>query len=195
MQTLAEYLKEHGQTYTEGNMQDYPKQVETIRKLVSDNNTKSVLEIGFNAGHSCEVFLTSSPDVTVTSFDINQHGCTAYGVRYFTENYPGRLEFIPGNSTTTVPAYPDKKFDLIFVDGGHDYSTALQDLHNCRRFAHPGTIVIMDDTVSTFDKFQHWNDGPVRAWGDIREDRLVKELFSEDYDVGRGMSIGKYVFH
>jgi hypothetical protein len=53
----------------------------------------------------------------------------------------------------------------------------------------------MDDTVSTLDNFQHWNDGPVRAWGDIREDRLVKELFCEDYDVGRGMSVGKYVFN
>jgi hypothetical protein len=111
------------------------------------------------------------------------------------ENYPGRLEFIPGSSTDTVPVYPDKKFDLIFVDGAHDYATALQDLHNCRRLARPGTIVIMDDTVSTLDNFQHWNDGPVRAWGDIREDRLVKELFCEDYDVGRGMSVGKYVFN
>ena len=193
MQSLTEYMKEHGQCHVEGHMQDYPKQVETIRKLISENNIKTVMEIGFNAGHSCEVFLTSSPDVTVTSFDINQHGYTAYGVRYIMENYPGRLEFIPGSSTDTVPAYPDKKFDLIFVDGAHDYGTALQDLHNCRRLARPGTIVIMDDTVSTFEKFQPWNDGPVRAWGDIREDRLVKELFSEDYDMGRGMSIGKYL--
>ena len=188
MQTLTEYMKEHGQAHVES----YPQQVETVRRLIRENNVKSVMEIGFNAGHSCEVFLTSDPDIRVTSFDINQHGYTSYGVRYFAEHYPGRLEFIPGNSMETVPVYPDKKFDLIFVDGAHDYSTALQDLHNCRRLAHKDTIVIMNNTVTNFRIFQHWNDGPVRAWGDIRQDNLVKELFSEDYDMGRGMSVGKY---
>ena len=192
MQTLTEYMKEHGQAHVEGHMQDYPEQVETIRRLIRENNVKTVMEIGFNAGHSCEVFLTSDQEIRVTSFDINHYGYTNYGVRYFAEHYPGRLEFIPGNSMDTVPVYPDKKFDLIFLDGGHDYNTALQDLHNCRRLAHKDTIVIMDDTVTNISRFQHWNDGPIRAWGDIRQDGHVTELFSEDYDMGRGMSVGKY---
>lgn len=192
MLSLNEYMKEHGQVHVEGHMQDYPCQTETIKKLIHENNIKNIMEIGFNAGHSCEVFLKSRPDICVTSFDINQYEYTNYGVRYFAEYYPGRHEFISGNSLETVPNYPDKKFDLIFVDGAHDYNTALQDVHNCRRLAHKDTIVIMDDTVSKHEYFQTWNDGPVRAWGDICQDGIVTELFNENYAIGRGMSVGKY---
>ena len=53
-------------------------------------------------------------------------------------------------SKNTIPEYivsNPKKFDLIFIDGGHDLETAESDLFNCKDLSHNDTIVIMDDTV------------------------------------------------
>jgi hypothetical protein len=42
--------------------------------------------------------------------------------------FPGRHELITGDSRETVPAfadeYPTRAFDLIYIDGGHDYEIA-----------------------------------------------------------------------
>ena len=173
----------------EGHSQCFPPQVLSLYNLCK--GLKSVMEIGFNAGHSCEVFLTSSPDIHVTSFDINMYPYTKIGVDYFAEYYPGRHEFVPGNSLTTVPAYPDKKFDLIFVDGGHDYNTALGDLMNCRRLAHSGTVVVMDDIVGP-ERMMHWNEGPVRAWTEMVDKGLIIETGREEYMKGRGIAKGRF---
>ena len=196
-QSLADVLHEKDCIrLCEGHSQSFPPQVLSLYNLC--RGVKSVMEIGFNAGHSCEVFLTSSPDIHVTSFDINMYPYTKVGADYFAEYYPGRHEFVAGNSLLAVPmyaeAYPDKKFDLIFIDGGHDYHTALGDLMNCQRLAHPGTIVVLDDFVSSPDLMMHWNDGPVRAWKEMVDKGLIIETGREDYMKGRGIAKGRYPF-
>lgn len=104
-------------------------------------------------------------------------------------------EWIGGNPLETIQAYPEKKFDFIFINNGpvYDYDSSLGLLHICRRLAHKDTIVVMNKVVSNGENFTLLNDGPVRAWGDIREDRLLKQVLSEDYGVGEGISVGQYV--
>jgi predicted O-methyltransferase YrrM len=179
----------------EGHSQIFPVQVLSLYNLCK--GSKNIMEIGFNAGHSCEVFLTSSPNTRVTSFDLNMYPYTKVGVDYFTEYYPGRHEFIGGNSLQTVPLYAmthrDKKFDLIFIDGGHDYNTALGDLHNCKQLADRDTVVVMDDVVGAGLQ-QHWNEGPVRAWDYMVNKGYIIETGREVYMKGRGVVVGRYVF-
>ena len=53
------------------------------------------------------------------------------GKEFIDKNYPDRHTLIIGNSLNTVPEYfkkENKKFDLIFIDGGHDYDIAKYDL-------------------------------------------------------------------
>lgn len=178
----------------EGHSQCFPRQVLSLYKL--SQGAKNIMEIGFNAGHSCEVFLTSSPDTHVTSFDINMYPYTKVGADYFAEYYPGRHEFIAGNSLQAVPMYSmthrNKKFDFIFIDGGHDYETALGDLHNCKQVASRNTVVVMDDVVSQGLQ-QHWNDGPIRAWDYMVKKGYIIETGREVYMKGRGVAVGRYV--
>ena len=62
--------------------------------------------------------------------------------------YPDRHTLIIGNSLDTIPKFNnDKKYDLIFIDGGHEYNISYNDLKNCKRLAHSDTLVIMDDVV------------------------------------------------
>ena len=84
-----------------------------------------------------------------------------------------------------------KVYDIIFIDGCHEYHVATADLENCRKLANNQTIVILDDTVFTEEGL---NYGATRAWltqvnnGKIREEGRVL------YEGTRGMAWGKYIF-
>lgn len=113
---------------------------------------KKILEIGFNGGHSCEAFLESGNEVAVISFDLNSHPYAQTGANFMFKKYPGRFQFIPGDSSVTVNAYaashPDEKFDLIFIDGCHEHNAAVRDIQNCQKLAHRKTVVWIDDYAS-----------------------------------------------
>jgi hypothetical protein len=85
MSALDKHLQELGITVIEGYSHQNPKQVETLRKIASDENIKSVLEIGFNAGHSSEIFLSSNAAAHVLSFDLGIHDYVAPAKRFLDE--------------------------------------------------------------------------------------------------------------
>ena len=66
-----------------------------------------------------------------------------------TKHFPGRFSMVCGDSKETVPKYAGKVFDVIHIDGGHDYETALKDMQNMKSHAHTGTHIILDDCGDT----------------------------------------------
>ena len=128
--SLTTYLNIKGFHTFEGYSQQVPQQVEELIKLTSKPNIR-VMEIGFNAGHSADLFLKNNPTATLLSFDLGIHRYVGYGKRYIDINYPNRHTLIIGDSTELVPHFiennKDTKFDIIFIDGGHDYKIAKLD--------------------------------------------------------------------
>jgi len=96
-------------------------------------------EIGFNAGHSAAVVLSSHRYMHVLSFDIAEHGYCDYAERVVARMYPGRFRLVRGPSATTMPAISDgmsdgmvdrladgmsdgdKPCDVVFIDGDHTF--------------------------------------------------------------------------
>ena len=123
-----------------------PKQINIFSLARKATN---ILEVGFNAGHSSLLMLLGNSQSNVLAFDICAHNYTEPCFDYLSEAFPGRIELIRGDSAQTVPAYceshPNKKFDLIHIDGSHFPSRAERDFYSCYKMTRRGSIVIWDD--------------------------------------------------
>ena len=152
------------------------------------------MEIGFNAGHSADTFLKSNENISLVSFDIATHLYVDIGKTYIDKTYPGRHTLIKGDSRVTISEYfnknPDKKFDLIFIDGGHYENIPRSDLSNCRLFAHKNTIVVMNDVK--YKNIETWNVNPNEAWDAFVESNSIDELKHVEFPPLNGLSYGKY---
>jgi predicted O-methyltransferase YrrM len=192
--SLTSFLNNRGIYEIEGYSQQVPGQVKDLISLT--NKSLSVMEIGFNAGHSAEVFLQNNKELTLLSFDLGEHNYVISAKEYIDCTYPNRHTLIFGDSRKTIPIYlennKNKTFDVIFIDGGHDYEIAKSDLDNCLKLANKDTIVILDDTMFTCGWEQHYTIGPTRIWKEYVEQNKIIELNKKDYWNGRGMSWGKY---
>ena len=202
---IKKYYQTLGKKFKfEGGSGDTPAQRRRLREICVDHKCKNIMEIGFNAGHSADLFLSLTNDTLVTSFDLGAHDYVLYGKSYIDQNYPFRHNLIIGDSKETVNDFqksnPNTKFDLIFIDGDHSEIGALTDLVNCSYLAHRDTVIILDDTRIS-GPIQNWNVGPNYAWKKCIESGYIKEIFSEDYENeehqlssagSRGQSWGKY---
>ncbi len=192
-QTLDEYLQ--GYQMMEGYSQQVPDQVTDLIEFTKKPCIQ-VMEIGFNGGHSADIFLQNNPTLQLTSFDLGAHSYVLKAKEYIDMKYPNRHTLILGDSTVSVPKFiqenPNKKFDILFIDGGHHYDIAKSDIENVFHLAHKDSIVIMDDTIYTKYWDAEWTRGPTRAWTDAVREGKIREISHKDYCRGRGISWGKY---
>jgi predicted O-methyltransferase YrrM len=195
--SITNYLNNKGFDSFEGYSQEVPEQVKDLISLTS-HPTINVMEIGFNAGHSAEVFLHNNTNLHLTSFDVGRHKYVLPAKEYIDITYPNRHTLILGDSRVTIPQFIDNnkntKFDVIFIDGSHKYKIAKTDIDNCFHLAHKDTIVILDDTNFTKEWEEGWNIGPTRTWMEHLNENKIIELIRKDYCRGRGMSWGKYIY-
>ena len=206
----------------EGGSYQINAQVARLRELVAKSSPKSIMEIGFNAGHSALLFLENTPPETkVVSFDLGEYAYVFAAKRYIDSVFPGRHTLVTGDSTFTIPNYedhvahrmnnpvtaPPHKFDLIFIDGGHQDDIPLKDIINSRRLARSNeTIVAIDDICRVPARHAHYTVEPTKAWEQMVDAGFIHEDgFDDYYDImtrsndkgveqcrARGMAWGKY---
>jgi predicted O-methyltransferase YrrM len=116
---------------------------------------KVIMEIGSRNGGSLIQLLSmySSYDhLDVTCFDLWREIGSPEAIKRNLGllNIPSTpITFITGDSRRTIPTYrqanPEKKFDYILVDGGHEQEIARCDLSHAFEMVASGGIIIFDD--------------------------------------------------
>jgi predicted O-methyltransferase YrrM len=162
---------------------------EYLARKASRENGIQVLEIGFNAGHSSLIWLQGHPGNRVVSVDLGLHPYVLDAKRFIDLRYPTRHELFVGDSKRLLPVLAQasawqRRFGLILVDGGHDYPTARADLENCRAFAQPESLVVMDDLSEPILEAlrrddpvarSNPNNGPSSAWSDLLAGGVLRD--------------------
>jgi FkbM family methyltransferase len=181
----------------EGGSFQLTHQVARLRDLVGKCAPNSIMEIGFNTGHSALLFLAITPPTTkVVSFDLGEYAHVFAAKRYIDAVFPGRHTLVTGDSTTTIPNYekhvehrmkngetaPPLRFDFIFIDGGHQNDTPLKDIMNSHRLVSgANTIVAVDDICRCPERHAHYTIEPTNAWAHMASTGIVIEDGYEDY--------------
>lgn len=149
LDSFTEFAEKIAPRITEGHVTGRQK-AQFNKRLKEFPQIENILEIGLNAGHSAQNFFENCPNLKrFVSVDILWHDYTLDAIDFFKNRYQDRFQVIVGDSLEKIPEYasdhPDNKFDLIYLDGNHDYQYCLQDIINCRALAHDKTILWIDD--------------------------------------------------
>jgi predicted O-methyltransferase YrrM len=198
---ISRFLLTRGHLLMEGTTS--PEQLLYLASVVQRTDARLVGEIGFNAGYSSYAFLSADPETRVVSFDLGEHASTKAAKRLIDKRFPTRHTLIYGDSRKTVAEFnsrnPALHFDVVFIDGGHEYEVAKADIVNMKPLCTEKTAVIMDDLTP----WRRWGTGPTRAWTEAIQEGIIRqdELFKDGKPVDvieppgkRSWALGRYAF-
>ncbi len=91
--------------------------------------------------------------------------------------FKNNIEIIKGNSNHVLKKLKNRNFDFIFIDGGHAYETAMNDLLSSKEILSPGGTILCDD-------YDLWHLGAKKAVDDfVQNERcnlsIIKERFAK----------------
>ena len=177
----------------EGHIGRNKAQIEKLKEICLARKPTNILEIGFNAGHSSALMLEHT-DACIVSVDICCHPYAYDGKEMIDNIFPERHILIKGNSMEVLAGdeVPALHYDLIYIDGGHSYKCCKSDILNCKKYASPDTIIIVDDIVYDPPHIKTWNKQVTKVWNEMKSEGFVAELDYFYFGKGQGFAIGTY---
>jgi precorrin-6B methylase 2 len=118
----------------EGHMIPNQGTLDMWKSLHEKTNYTHLFEIGLNGGHSAAINLELFPNVKVTSLDINKHKYAVTAANTLKEKFDERFDYIFCDSRAYAQRVykgdyeVPKDIDMVFIDGGHDFSCLLSDI-------------------------------------------------------------------
>ncbi len=87
-------------------------------------------------------------------------------VKDLLSKFKNNIHLIKGNSNKVLPKIDMSKIDFVFLDGGHEYETVINDLKHCLEVLKNGGTVLCDDYDLTYapgvkkaiDEFINYNN-------------------------------------
>lgn len=128
----------------EGHIGKYKNTMNTIINILKKYKPKISAQTGLNAGHSA-ILILESCDTKLYSFDIGSWEYVLTAVEVIDKYFPNRHFYIEGNSIKTLREF-NQKIDFAFVDGGHDFTTAHNDIINFDRVLNQNGLMLVDNT-------------------------------------------------
>jgi SAM-dependent methyltransferase len=127
-----------------------PHSVRCLREIVEIVKPKSIFEIGLNMGWSSAMWLELS-DAEVVSCDISYKDETVNAAKFLEDKY-SRFQYVNRLEKENFGNAVNKKFDLVFIDGGHEFDDVVSDLKLCVELNIP--FFAMDDWLPQYGQVQ-----------------------------------------
>lgn len=87
-------------------------------------------------------------------------------------NVLDRITIFEGDSREMIHKVKDNYYDLIFIDGGHEYDIVKSDVENGYKKLKPGGIMVFDDFSGGKDSYEKYNIK------DATEEMIQKDTYS-----------------
>ena len=112
---------------------------------------ESIIEIGFNAGHSAALWLMMNEKIKYYGIDIAKDEYMKSCSSFMKDKFGDRFNLFIGDSRTEMKSIDKKinqEIDLIHIDGGHSYELADIDLSNSINISKKlnTKFILLDDT-------------------------------------------------
>ena len=134
---MYDFLKEFESP--EGHWDDFDILKPIVIHLYNKYKIESILEIGFNIGHSATLFLDYCPNNNsrVTSVDVGIHKDTLKASEAVKGHFGNRFRFHLLNSKYIENTLKHDSFDLAFIDGDHTHQGVFKDIQSCINLKYP----------------------------------------------------------
>ena len=115
-----------------------------------------IVEIGFNAGHSALLALTTNEKLLYRGVDINDHQYVIPCYQCLKNHFQNRISLSFGESKFVVPnikkIYPELNTLKVgwIIDGSHDPKDVIIDIHNVLAQANKNDLIMFDDADMPF---------------------------------------------
>tara|TARA_Y100000356_G_C11249954_1_gene286449 strand:- start:800 stop:1429 length:630 start_codon:yes stop_codon:yes gene_type:complete len=181
---MYDFLKEFESP--EGHWDDFDILKPIVIHLYNKYGIETILEIGFNIGHSATLFLDYCPDKKskVTSVDLGIHKDTIKASEAVKGHFGDRFRFHLLNSKYMENTLKHDTFDLAFIDGDHTHQGVQNDIQSCINLKIP---YLLFDDWHTYDEHGRYTNG-VKTTCDMFEKagKISKvEIFDLKYDTDK----------
>lgn len=170
--------------------------------IFSEFRPNNILEIGVYRGQTLSLFqmlsqyknlssniwgispLTSDGDQVSEYEEINYWEDIKRNFEHFNLNHPNILKALSTDKKALDFIY-STKWDLVYIDGSHDYEVVVEDVNNSIRNLSPNGIMVMDDS-SLYTDFSlevrgvsifKGHPGPSRVFQTLLKHKEIKHLF------------------
>jgi hypothetical protein len=139
--------------------------INRLNKICENFGVSKYLEVGVNKGHTFSGVNCKNKEAVDPNFlfDYDQRQKAFENEKFF-------------NVTSDVffNKYASGSYDLIFLDGMHEFCQTLRDWCNAINYTHSGSIIIIDDTV------------PSDAYSSYPDQEMCIELRKNDTKLNKG---------
>ena len=167
--------------------------LEEIKKILTKDSPKRILEVGTAVGYSASQFAKYAPDAIIDTIELSEERYNEAKINIEKIGVADRINLYLGNAVDILPTL-NFEYDIVFIDANKGkYPVFLQE---GIRLVKPGGIILADNilykgyVMSDYNK--HKQRTAVRHLREYIKEAMENEILeTEILEVGDGLAITK----
>lgn len=143
------------------------KKSELLFRLIHVLKPKLLIELGTSIGLNAQYMHFAAKESELYTIEGNP-ALKKFAEDLATDHEAQHIHFLEGNFNEALPALLEQLggFDLLYIDGNHQYQATLNYFHLALKYKHPGSVILLDDI--------YWSPAMTKAWEEIKTNPEVK---------------------